>query len=349
MSMEKSRVTMKDIAKKLYVSQNTVSLALRNIPTVKKETRELILRTAEEMGYVYATHSTETDDKSIHTGNICVFTNSRYFSNFYFYTELKAMMKSRLQERGYGLIVETMFGTDMSEEQLRIFCDMNNVAGIIFMGDMGEEYVCLALKMNMPVVTSSFYCLKPFTDCVLEDNINAIVDAVERVLARGYEKIGYLGSISMGVAQNERHLGFLNAVRKFELVVPDGWINIHCPQDTDLLYNCFHKYFKSEEEKPEVFICGCDQIAFCAMEAAQDVGLSIPEDIGLVGFDHNELSMSSTPRLTTIDTNNGEHAELLADLIDSRIKGDKLPLRRQIVSTTWVEGGTISPLRKNGE
>ena len=349
MNTEKSKVTMKDIAKKLYVSQNTVSLALRNIPTVKRETRELILRTAEEMGYVYVSQNQDAADEGLNAGNICVFTNSRYFSNFYFYTELKAMLKNRLQDRGYGIIVETMFGPDMSEEQLRMFCEMNSVSGIIFMGDMGEEYVRLALRMNMPVVTSSFYCMRPFTDCVLEDNITAIVDAVERLLGRGYEQIGYLGSISMGVAQNERHLGFLNAVRKFELQVPEKWININCPHDTDLLYNEFHKYFKSSEEKPEVFICGCDQIAFCAMEAAQDVGLSIPQDIGIVGFDNNELSLSATPRLTTINTNNGDHAELIADLIDRRIKGDKLPLRRQIVATTWVEGGTIRQQKSNKE
>ncbi|MCQ5130355.1 LacI family transcriptional regulator [Butyricicoccus faecihominis] len=349
--VKKGKVTMKDIAKRLDISQNTVSLALRNIPTIKKETREEILRMADELGYVYNESGAQTGfapagGKVQTQQNICIFTDSSYFSTFYFYTELKTFLESRLNSLGYGLIVESMFNPRMTREQLGTFCQINSIKGVIILGDMAFEQIHLVFDLDIPVVTSGFYFCDRFTDCVMEDNLSAIHNAVYRLYERGYRKIGFLGNVSLGVGQRERYMGFQAALDALGLERRPEWVLTDCAADTETLFHDQKRYLQAHPALPEVFLCGCDQIAICVMEAAQDLGLRIPDDIGLVGFDNIDLTLNVQPRLTTLDPGNAAQADLIVSTLTDRIGGGKAPLRRQIVEVTWIEGGSIRPAQE---
>lgn len=339
---------MKDIAKRLNISQNTVSLALRNIPTIRKETREEILRIADEMGYVYSDSGVRPagasiDGKEQTQRNICIFTDSSYFSTFYFYTELKAFLESRLNQLGYGLIVESMFNPRMTREQLGTFCAINSIKGIVILGDMAFEQIHLVFELDIPVVTSGFYFSDRFTDCVMEDNLSATQGAVHRLYERGYRKIGFLGNVSLGVGQRERHVGYQTACSALGLEIRPEWVLTDCAADTHMLRQEQKRFLERHPGLPEVFVCGCDQIAICVMEVAQDLGLRIPEDIGVIGFDNINLTKNALPQLATLDPGNAAQAELIVSTLMERIGGSRTPMRRQIVETTWVEGGSIRP------
>ena len=339
---------MKDIAKRLDISQNTVSLALRNIPTIKKETREEILRIADELGYVYSDGSVQAGlaaagSKAQTQRNICIFTDSSYFSTFYFYTELKSFLESRFNQLGYGLIVESMFNPRMTREQLCTFCEINSVKGIIILGDMAFEQIHLVFDLDLPIVTSGFYFCDKFTDCVMEDNLSAIHSTVRRLFERGYRKIGFLGNVSLGVGQRERYMGYQAALTALGLPYRPEWVLTDCAADTETLFHDQKHFLETHPDLPEVFVCGCDQIAICVMEAAQDLGLRVPENIGMVGFDNIDLTLNVQPRLTTLDPGNATQADLIVSTLIDRINGGKVPLRRQIVEVTWVEGGSIRP------
>ena len=345
-SITKSKVTMKDIAKRLNISQNTVSLALRNIPTVKRETRDEVIRIADEMGYVYGNGGapvglSSLTEKVQTQHNICIFTDSSYLSTFYFYTALKVMLENRLTNLGYGLIVESMFNPCMTMEQLRTFCEINSVEGIIVLGDMDFGNIHLVLELGMPVVTSGFYFQNKFTDCIMEENISAMHSAIRTLYDRGYRKIGFLGNTLLGVGQRERYLGYYSAMQTMNMETRQEWVLTDCASDTETLYHDLKHYFGSGQEFAEVFLCGCDQMALCAMEAAQDLGLNIPREIGFVGFDNIDATLGAGPKLTTMDPHNAEQADLIVSVLMDRIHGDKAPLRRQIVAVSWVEGDSV--------
>ena len=105
MVMQMKKVTMKDIASKLNISQNTVSLALRNSSFVKKETHDEIVRTAIDMGYYYsnAEHNQQ---------NICIFAKSDNLIDSYFYVDLQRYLQEKLRGHGYGLLVNNILGIE---------------------------------------------------------------------------------------------------------------------------------------------------------------------------------------------------------------------------------------------
>jgi len=339
MNRDSKKVTMQDIAKRLNISQNTVSLALRNVPTVKRETREEILRVAQELGYNYA----NTPDLPQNM-NICIFTDSHQLTSSYYYLELRQCLEEKLANYGYGLIVNNIFGIDLSRERLEVFCKFNRIAGIVVFEDIKLDRIMTIFASGLPVVNNGTYFFDRPMDCVLEDNMGGVFVTASQLRQRGYKSVGYIGNPQLFVAFRERYISFFGAVKEHDLETRPEWIVDDFAYRESKMDTLFLNRFLAMEKLPDAFMCANDVIALHAMKAARNMGLRIPEDIGFVGCDDIEPAKEAKPRLATINPNNDQQAEQIARLLVSRIKGDDCMPVRIVVPISFIDGGTIRPL-----
>lgn len=330
------KVTLKQISERAGVSINTVSLALRNMPSVNSKTREQILQIAHELGYFEQKSRTGTAQ------NLCLISTGAHLKDSYFYMSFHQLILSLAYERGYNMMVfdNEYFNSDI--EQLRRHLSINSIGGILIMGDMDEHAACRIVQCGLPVVAigSRYYDLRICT--FIEDNFQVAYQAIRHFRDKGYRHIGFLGDPLYSTAFLERYQSYLSVLRIFGL--PDAepqFINF-TPDD----YNpdAILQAFKECKKLPEAFFCANDSLGMVAEKALHDMGLSIPHDIAIIGVDNNPMGKMSIPSLTSVDVRCALQAELSVNKLISFVKGSPYEPLRFLVPTILVHGDSVSTL-----
>ena len=300
--MKRKRVTMKDIAEKLGLSVNAVSLALNDRAGVGEETRRLILDTAEQMGYL---DSSPEYIQTYSNKNICIMLKHRFFRDFRFYGRILLGIEEEAKKSGYDV-----FMNSFEREEIPACVESWKVSGIIVVGKVEDAFLSRLKGYGIPVLLVDHRSLEEPTDSVTSDSRQGAYQMTACLLNRGIERIGYFGDIAYTPSTLDRFLGFLEAmqqhrglgsfkesmayVERFSVLSNVEDFVIH--QDAQGLYEAF----ESIPEKPDVLLCSNDELAVFFMRTLQGKGIHIPSDLGIVGFDDIELSSMVSPALTTV-------------------------------------------------
>ena len=332
--MQKKKVTLKDVSEKLSISQNTVSMALRDRPGIKKETREKILEVARELGYKIPKEKEETK-------NICILSTTDNLSDTYFYMKLQYALELQARANGYNLILFNAQNINMDHAEFRSFIRKNHIKGAIILGDLEIAKAQLIQDCSIPIITSGFYYYNKYTDCVIEENTAGVFKAVDHLMGRGYRKIGFVGNPKNCMGYMERYMGFMGAVKHYDLDVKPDWIITRFTQENEADDEYMAEMIRGISELPEAFICANDRVAMVVLKALHGIGLNVPGDIGIVGFDNSDLAKMSIPALTTIDVNIVSQADLLIHKLLGKIEGDEVLLERIVIPTELVIGASL--------
>lgn len=326
------KVTMKDIASRLGISINAVSIALNDKVGVSDEMRIEILRTADEMGYInqkrkYLSVFSKT--------NICILMQSYYADTGHFYSiVLRSIVE---QAKVFGFFSILNYFEDHQFQLPECIVD-RKVAGIIIVGKISDTNLMLIKKTGIPIVLADFTSLYTPCDCVLTHNRQGGYMMTNHVISKGYRKIGFFGDLSYSLSFEDRYMGYRQAL-----------MNSHIVGNEDLIaYMDQYSFTKGIEhyvlnndiqgimniltakELPEVLICANDSNAFIVILALKQLGIRVPEDIGVVGFDDTPLCIKSIPKITTIQV----QKELMGQVAVSKLID--LIHRKESVTTTQL-------------
>lgn len=295
--MKTKKITMQDIADRLNISKNAVSLALNGKPGVSDETRELIISLAHKLGYALP----EANDVST-SNNLLVMIPEYIRDDRYFYNDIYWSVENYSSKMGYNAIM-TIVTPDMEAQKLLPkLCNEIQFAGILLIGIMQESYVSYLWERykNVLSVDQSYYTLP--IPCVLTANIDGAFTLTKKVISRGYREIGFIGSTAMTASIFERWCGFCLAMQEAGIPVNDDYCIRQDSPLTVLLSNPdeLAALFHAMPSLPSAFICGGDRIAIACITALQSMGYRVPEDISVVGFDDIEIGQYITPKLTTV-------------------------------------------------
>ena len=203
--MTRKRVTMKDIADRLNLSINAVSLALNDKTGVGEETKRLILNTAEEMGYL---------DQSVKymqnysNKNICVLLKNRFFRDFRFYGRVLLGIEEEAKKAGYDV-----FFSSFETEDIPTCVESRKVAGIIAVGKIGDSFLQRLKEYGVPIVLADYNSLEETVDCLMSDNKLGSYKMASYLYKKGFRKIGYVGDLSYSPSTRERFYGYQEAIQ----------------------------------------------------------------------------------------------------------------------------------------
>lgn len=337
------KVTMKDIAQRLNISINAVSIALNDKPGVSDEMRLEILKTADEMGYI----NQKRQYLSVFSkSNICVLMQSYYANTGHFYSIVLHSIVEQAKTFGYFSILNYF-----EDDQFMIpdCIEDRKVAGIIVVGKISDMNLLTLKKIGIPIVLVDFTSLCTPCDCVLTHNKQGGYMMTSYIIKKGYQRIGFFGDLDYSFSFQDRFMGFRQSLIK-NGVVNQNEIDEYIQQysfvkdiEKYILSNNIEEIIKilSSKKLPDVLICANDSNAFAVMNALTQIGIRIPEDIGVVGFDDTPLCEKIIPKITTIQVQKKLMGEVaVAKLID-RIRRKESVTTTQLLSVKIIERDSL--------
>lgn len=306
-------IKIKDIAKKAGVSTTAVSFALNNKEGISEDTRKKILDIVNECGYMPRTLvKYENLEKLQHTNTdtskLILLLNcpSSPFTkvdsgnvSLAFYEIIKAVERN-VNKNNFDLIFKSIDMDNEFQNEVRKIIESYAVAGIIVASTaIPSRFIQQVQDLGIPVVVIDSYYRDVNVECVVMDNYSGAYIAGEYLIGLGHRKIGYLKSIARIHNFDERQAGFEAAMEEHGLKLEEKYIY----QVGSTIEDCgakLQKMVQEGEDFPTAFFAENDYLAIGAMKSFQAMGLKIPEDISIIGFDNLDLSTFVMPELTTI-------------------------------------------------
>lgn len=295
------KVSMQDIADRLQISKNAVSLALMDKKGVSEDMKSRIIQTAKELGYG------PYGKKQVEHPNLLVVVPDRITSyddndHFHFYHDMIWGLESAIRKSGYNAIIVRV---DLAMEQNLILpgqFDDINYAGIVLFGIMEKAYAEMIWKLDVPLVMLDSYYRDLPCPAVTSANMEGAYQAAEYLIGRGHHRIGFIGPVNLTTSHEERWYGFWRAMQQSGIRVEEKWC---------LTYSSGYHSTRQEisellgrmDQMPTAFFCGNDRIALLLSEVLQERGIRVPADISIMGFDDLNMSAASAPPLTTMRVN----------------------------------------------
>lgn len=288
--------TIKDIANELHLSVSTISKGLSGASDVSDKTRQLILDTAMKMGYI-----PKQNRAGAGLTKICVF--------------IENMGYERIEQFGYDIIVGFKLEAAAKKWDVSIvplamnqesaynydnYMKANHYAAGFLLGfTLHTDFIAQMRKTEIPTVLLDNVVYNKNVACVGVDNQQGIYYAVEHLAQLGHKNIAMLNGEIISRVSQERLAGFRLGMEKCGLNVREELV-----AHGDYMADCAGKfvgYFI--REGATAIVCASDLLAHGVLRELYRMGLRVPEDVSVTGFDDLPLASYTTPALTTIRQN----------------------------------------------
>lgn len=322
-----NKITIKDVAKEAGVSIATVSKALNDVDVVKPETKKRVLDAVKNLYYIPNLMGKQL--KSGQTKLLGFYTTS--VSGPYFNVLVESIAREA-ERHGYGINV--FVSTD---KQVVLNSIMGNlVDGIIGFEDLITEEDLQAMKReNIKAVFVDRNIEAEFIGSVVFDSYQKGYEATEHLLRLGHTNIAYIAGYDGVFDNEERKRGYQQALADHGVAYdPDNIL--HGLFEEEGSYNAVRTFMRQRwQDHPTAFLAGNDLSAIGAIKALKVLGLEVPQDISIVGFDDIELLEYFTPQLTTVHNPIARQGTLavehLLELINEEQPGHSYELSGELI------------------
>lgn len=335
-------ITMKDVAREAHVSATTVARAIYNNGYISESKRQKILQVVDELGYVPNTLARGLKTQKSYTiGNIVPFSPV----NFYF-SQISEALSTEAEKLNYHVISAFSDGDRVAERKILEGLVSRSVDAIIFSAGMHvlPENIEWLLTRNIPVVMIERTQMIPGVDKVIIDNLEGSYCAVRHIIERNHKKIGFIGSQDEDDIELQRKEGYRRALKDAGLEVRPEWVVLFENYNNPQYGYEGAKQLLSCADPPTAIFASSDIYACGVMQFARQHGLSVPEDLSLVGFD-NTLSKFLAPPVTTVEMPIQEIGKTAIRLVMERIQNNRSIGESICYSTYLVDRGTVKDLR----
>ena len=313
---KKKRVTIEDVAREAGVSIATVSRIINHKDTVTSETRERVLSMMEYLNFVPRSLHQPPQVSQRKMILLCL----PDFDNPFNAQLIRGVQKAARYHDFEVLFLQTENFYTNSGAYLDAIRH-SGAAGVLMLSPVPNKTLLFEINAFCPVVMCSEYHEDPGLSYVTIDNAQAAQKAVEYLISTGCRKIGLINSFHRNAYAREREAGYREALLAAGLPVNEDWI----AHISSINYqSAFSKasYILGMENRPDAFFATADMFAVGAVNAAKKLGLRVPEDVSVIGFDNVETAVMCEPQLTTVDQPSREigyqSCELLIDRITNR-------------------------------
>lgn len=306
--------TIKDVAKLAGVSISTVSLAFNSPERVSEVTREKIFSAVRSLNYVpMKEHKRAALDKH---KNESIAVIIHQLVGPYFFEVLRGICETIYRNKKEMVL----YSGDEAVERYFLNIVRNRVyQGVILVNaTIQDKYLQEAVESGFPVVMCCYRTGYRGISSVRINNEEIGRMVAAHFIKRKFRKIGLVGRIHDEITF--RRGCFLRTLEKNGIIVPEEW-ELPCELTGDAAYKTVNSFLKSGQDYPEAFFCLNDDSAIGTIEAIRNNGLSVPDDISIVGCDDLNRSKYNIPSLTTVSTPKIEFGMLAVNMLIRRIAG----------------------------
>lgn len=347
-------VTVKDVAQGADVSIATVSRVLNNQGHINEEMRLRVLKVASELGY-NKTVSQNSPSRS----------NERILKEIYFlFNAGNSIDKSKLdpfwapilhgaegeaRKLNSRMVYHGIGQNYLPDQLLTKLQDTSTTSGILLAGPARFENVQALLATNSPLVLIDNYVHVEGArvDAVLSDSFEGTREAIQYLIHEGHQHIAFVGGYTplspkpQKVYTFERRKdGYLSALREAGLTIHESLIETCDVDDPEDVLAACQRLLATQIPMSAVF-CANDPTASWVMKALHTLGLRIPEDVSVVGFDDADLAEHLTPALTTMRVNRGAMGATAVKALLARVMDPQAVSTTTILTVDLIKRGSV--------
>ena len=316
--MKRENLTIVDIARMLNLSKSTVSRAFRNSYDVHPETRDRILKLANELHFEPNSIAKSLKEKKTKTIGVLIPSFS-----IPFYSTAICGIQEEVTKNGYNLLISQSNETYLDEVNGLNSLVSSKVDGIIlsFSSETTRNnHIVQLIEQGMPIVLFNRTIKDDQTtiSTVIGDDYGGTYQMTEHLISRGYKQIFYIaGPLNLLLAQ-QRLSGFKDAMYINKMNVTDNMIipsSFTFESGKELTARLL-----SSGEKPDAIFCICDNVAFGVIQYLKEHGYRVPGDIAVAGYTDEPVASLIDPPLTTVRQPIKEIGVKAAELLFRQLK-----------------------------
>lgn len=327
---------IKDIARRLSISSATVSRALNDKPGVSDSLRQRVLAMAAELNFTPNLAARSLVGARTHTVAFMVHQQVFPVSSDPFYFVMLPGVERVLAQAGYHAVLTTIGDGAIQADHLRVVRE-RRVDGAILAGpDIPKALILSLVQRGLPIVLIDNSLERTALDCILFDNREGARLAVEHLLWHECRRVAFAGGPVAWLSTRERGDGYRDAMRA------QGLEPIVVHEAATTVQTGFHAGHDllDMDEPPDAIFAVNDAMALGIIRAARELGVRVPEDLAVVGFDDISMAESAHPPLTTVriakETMGELAARRLLDLISGAEHGERGISVKSVVGVNLV-------------
>jgi DNA-binding LacI/PurR family transcriptional regulator len=331
---------MHDIARAAGVSQSTVSRVLNDAPTsvpIAAETRERVQQMAEDLGY--RPNPLARGLRGARTMLLGVIV--REIMDPFFAMAIEALSTEALA-RGYNVVLGSAHSTADEAIALKAVLETRHCDAILLLGDMRDEPKLLEeLRASRTRVIALWHgTALDEVPTVSADNRAGIEAGVDHLLELGHTRIAFIGGRPLGDIR-ERRTAYLERLERQGISTPESYVQ-NVANDPGGGVGAIRALMRLDAP-PTAVVCSTDHIATGVLHASHELGISVPEDLSVVGFDDIPIASYLIPALTTIHMPVAEMSAVAARLAMDEAADDGAEDQRYVVTPRLVVRKSTGP------
>ena len=330
-------VTIKDVAKAAGVSYSTVSRALSGSPEISEETRKRILQLCKEMDYTTNTIARAMVMKSTKLLGLILTDISNPFMS-----ELAYHIDRQARARGYNILLcNSSRNLEQERDLFELMIGRKADGVILFPSESGSYEMLQPLLSRMPTIFVGENLREAPESYVAVDNYRGAYLGVEYLYNLGHRRILYFGKRRGSYTHQLRGDGYVAACQDFGLT-PRYCNNAFMSTSIKYGYQLAKQLFAQSLDYTAIF-AATDTNALGVLQAAEECGIRIPEDLSLLGFDN--IRDSGLPRinLTTVEQPKKLLASMAVDSLLDKIQNELSGYTHRILTPAVIERSSCLP------
>lgn len=338
-----SMPTIRDVAKATGLSLGTVSNVINGVPTVSEENRKRVNEAIAALGYRRNQAASQLRSNKSNSIGLVIpnITNP-------FYPEIARGVDDAARKAGFNVFLCNKDRSSEKEEEAIEALLGKNVDGILlFKPRISAAYIS-KIREQCALVLMDYDQNAGSCDSVNVNDEEGMRYAVKQVLEMGHKRIAFLSGIQDSFSSARRLQAFVGVMREQGITLPEDFIH-----HGDFTFECgaeFVQQMMKSPEPPTAIMTANDLMALGVVFGALEMGLRVPQDLSVVGYDDIQNIKWNRPSLTTTwhpKYEMGEEAALLLiDQINKRREGRKLHHRGLLMSTEFRMRDTLCPPHK---
>lgn len=332
------KVSIRDVAREVGVSITTVSRALNGYSDVSEKTKKKILEAVQRLDYAPDANARSMGGKAEPTIALLTSELKEKDENGFVYGMINGLFQ---QCSALGCEFMLLVTNVVKQEKLSFMqlCKKKNLSGVVVTGlRTGDPYYKEVMNSDIPCALIDIKASGKYQCNITIDNVKASQKAVEYLIGLGHKKIGMINGQKIAEVSGERYSGYVTALLNAKIPLHLEYMRYgDFVEDTAL-----EQTKKLMEKHPEItaLFCASDVMAIGAIRALEEMGLRVPEDVSVLGFDDIPIAKHVYNGITTVRQFPIEMGRAGGEAVYRMLNGEHVESELQLPYELVVRGTT---------